>query len=140
MFSPNTVYPWWKVNQNLSAVHLASASLTDHFPSHIPNCATLRLIKASENGRLSGPSASSRTAKKQPELMTSWEVGRWKACKVAALFPNASHRFFFVANKLAIQSAARGWQVFMCVPRVMKAHICILSPGCQSLHMGNRRL
>jgi len=95
MFSPNTVYPWWKLNQNLSAVHLASASLTDHFPSHIPNCATLRLIKAAENGRLSAPSASSRTAKNNLNWWHRRKSGDGKRVKWRRSLSECISSFFF---------------------------------------------
>lgn len=141
MFNPNKVCPWWKVNQSLSAVHLASASLTDHFLSLIPDCAKLSLIKATSNGRLSTPPAGSGSALNNP----NWWHRRMSAvgsCVMWRFSPSLRMRLiaFFVANELAIQSAPRGWQVFMCVPRVMNACICILSPRCQSLHAGRRRL
>ncbi len=121
MFSPNTDYPWWKVNRSLS-----SASLTDHFPSRIPDCVTPRLIKATENGRLSSPSASSRRAKHNPNWWhrrksgDGWHV-KWPL--------SLSERFFFHFKLFSNSN---------CSPGVASVYVCAQSDEGSHLYLVTR--
>lgn len=127
MFSPNTVYSWWKVNQSLSAVHPASASLTDHFSSRIPDCAKPRLIKATENGRLSSPFASSRTAQNNPNWWHRRKSGDGRHVKWLL---SLSKCIFFFRGKWISNSK--------CSPGVASVYVCAQSDEGSHLYLVTR--